>query len=184
MRHLVIALLFSACAPGMRVTAISPPRPPETQPFTVDVEVDNAGDSQLVGTLEGNVAGQPLTPEGSAAVDLPKKQRQTVRFRGDGLPRGNYRVDIVLRVPGGAVRLSANHPLEIDAATRLARYNEVYQTASHNSYWVKRDNVVEVHAGGPRSGSSTSWASTTSAPSSSTSTRRARATGRSTTTSR
>jgi hypothetical protein len=31
---------------------------------------------------------------------------------------------------------------------KQARYNEVYRAATHNSYWVKRDNVVEAFASG------------------------------------
>lgn len=35
-----------------------------------------------------------------------------------------------------------------DTSFRSARYNEVYRTATHNSYWVKRDNAVEAFASG------------------------------------
>lgn len=43
---------------------------------------------------------------------------------------------------------SAMAPARVDPPKRQARYNEVYRAATHNSYWVKRDNVVEAFASG------------------------------------
>lgn len=94
---MALALALMGCGPGMRVLGVAPPRPQATQPFTVDVYLDNQGDGALSGTLEATVGGQPLSPTGSAAVSLPSKQHVTVQFGGTVLRRGNYVVDVLLR---------------------------------------------------------------------------------------